>query len=60
MGTALAAVDRADAYVWIAAESAVAKTLRAKALSMGFSPRAMKAAGYWRQGAVGAHEVIED
>jgi len=60
MGAALASVDPADAYVWIAAESAVAKTLRAKALSMGFSPRAMKAAGYWRQGATGAHEVIED
>ena len=60
MDTTLASVDRADAYVWIAAESAVAKTLRSKALSMGFSPKAMKAAGYWRQGAVGAHEVIED
>lgn len=60
MDAALASVDRTDAYVWIAAESAVAKTLRAKALSLGFSPRAMKAAGYWRQGATGAHEVIED
>jgi NADPH-dependent ferric siderophore reductase len=60
MDTALASVDQADAYVWIAAESTVAKILRARALSMGFSPRAMKAAGYWRHGAVGAHEVIED
>ena len=60
MGATLASIDPADAYVWIAAESAVAKTLRAKALSMGFSPRAMKAAGYWRHGATGAHEVIED
>ena len=58
--TALALVDRSDAYVWIAAESGVAKTLRAKILDMGFSPRAMKAAGYWRLGGAGAHEVIED
>ena len=59
MDTALASVDPADAYVWIAAESAVAKALRTKSLAMGFNPKAMKAAGYWRQGAVGAHEVIE-
>lgn len=55
----LAAVDPSDAYVWIAAESAVAKTLRARALAMGFSPTTMKAAGYWRRGALGAHEIIE-
>lgn len=60
MDAALTSVDPTDAYVWIATESAVAKTLRAKALSMGFNPKAMKAAGYWRQGATGAHEVIED
>lgn len=60
MNAALAEIDRGDAYVWIAAESAVAKTLRTRALAMGFSPRAMKAAGYWRLGGVGAHEVIED
>ncbi len=60
METALADVDPSDAYVWIAAESAVAKILRTKALTMGFSAKALKAAGYWRAGAVGAHEVIED
>ena len=60
MEAALTAVDRSDAYVWIAAESAVAKALRTQALAMGFNPKTMKAAGYWRHGAVGAHEVIED
>lgn len=58
--TALADLDRTDAYVWIAAESLVARTLRGVVVGMGFDPKAMKAAGYWRAGAVGAHEVIED
>lgn len=58
--TALADVAREDAYVWIAGESQVARTLRGVVVTMGFDPKAMKAAGYWRAGAVGAHEVIED
>lgn len=58
--TALADLDRSDAYVWIAAESQVARTLRGIVVAMGFDPKAMKAAGYWRAGAAGAHEVIED
>jgi NADPH-dependent ferric siderophore reductase len=58
--TALADVARDDAYVWIAGESQVARTLRGVVVAMGFDPKAMKAAGYWRAGAVGAHEVIED
>jgi NADPH-dependent ferric siderophore reductase len=53
-------VDRTDAYVWIAAESAVTKALRTRVLTLGFSAKSMKAAGYWRLGGVGAHEVIED
>lgn len=57
---ALDAVDRTDAHVWIAAESAVAKALRTKLLAMGFDAGAMKAAGYWRLGGPGAHEVIAD
>lgn len=60
MDAHLGAVDPADAYVWIAAESGVAKRLRAEAIALGFSPKAMKAAGYWRLGDVGAHEVIGD
>lgn len=58
--TALADIPREDAYVWIAGESQVARTLRGVVVAMGFDPKAMKAAGYWRAGAVGAHEVIED
>ncbi|MFC7377601.1 siderophore-interacting protein [Brevundimonas sp. GCM10030266] len=57
---ALADIPREDAYVWIAGESQVARTLRGVVVAMGFDPKAMKAAGYWRAGAVGAHEVIED
>lgn len=60
LDAALAGIDPTDAYVWIAAESAVAKTLRARVLDLGFSAKAMKAAGYWRLGDVGAHDVIED
>ena len=60
LDAALAGIDPTDAYVWIAAESAVAKALRARVLDLGFSAKAMKAAGYWRLGGVGAHDVIED
>ncbi|WP_428153360.1 siderophore-interacting protein [Brevundimonas sp.] len=60
LDAALAGVERSDAYVWIAAESAVAKALRARVLDLGFSPKSMKAAGYWRLGGVGAHDVIEN
>lgn len=58
--TALADLPRDDAYVWIAGESQAARTLRGVVVAMGFDPKALKAAGYWRAGAVGAHEVIED
>ncbi|MDQ1154960.1 siderophore-interacting protein [Brevundimonas sp. SORGH_AS_0993] len=58
--TALARVDSADAYVWIAAEAAVAKALRAVALDLGFSPRAMKAAGYWRRDEPGGEKISLD
>lgn len=57
---ALEPVDRAGAYVWIAGESSVAKSLREAVIGLGFSSKAMKAAGYWRVGGPGAHEVIGD
>ncbi|MBB3872802.1 siderophore-interacting protein [Brevundimonas mediterranea] len=60
LDTALTGVSPQDAYVWIAAESAVAKALRTRVLALGFSAKSMKAAGYWRLGGAGAHEVIED
>ncbi|GAW42350.1 NADPH-dependent ferric-chelate reductase [Brevundimonas sp. SH203] len=58
--TALAGVDTADAYVWIAAEADVAKALRARILALGFSPKAMKAAGYWRLGGPGGEKINLD
>jgi NADPH-dependent ferric siderophore reductase len=57
---AAANVSPGDAYVWIAAESQVAKRLRTAMITLGFDPQAMKAAGYWRLGDVGAHEVVGD
>ena len=58
--TALAGVDPSDAYIWIAAEAAVAKTLRAHVLARGFSPKTMKAAGYWRLGGAGGEKINLD
>jgi len=58
--TALAGVDPTDAYVWIAAEATAAKALRARALALGFSPKAMKAAGYWRLATAGGEKISLD
>ena len=58
--TALARVDPTDAYVWIAAEATAAKALRARALDLGFSPKAMKAAGYWRLDTAGGEKISLD
>ena len=57
---ALREVDPSDAYVWIAAEAQVAKALRAQVLAMGFSPKAIKAAGYWRLGGAGGEKINLD
>jgi NADPH-dependent ferric siderophore reductase len=68
-GTALSAaavkaageLDASDAYVWAACESSVARALRPRLLAANsFNPKWMKVAGYWRRGAEGLHEVIED
>ena len=56
---ALAGVARSDAYVWIAAEAGVARTLRGVVVGLGFDPKAMKAAGYWRVGGTAEKETIE-
>lgn len=58
--TALAGVDPTDAYVWIAAEATAAKALRARAIDLGFSPKAMKAAGYWRLDTAGGEKISLD
>jgi NADPH-dependent ferric siderophore reductase len=47
-------------YAWVACESLVAKALRAQLIANhGANPKWMRAAGYWRRGAVAVHEVIE-
>ena len=60
---ALAALRRpaGDYYAWVACESAIAKTLRRQLIAdHGANPKWMRAAGYWRRGAVAVHETIED
>jgi NADPH-dependent ferric siderophore reductase len=50
-----------DGFVWIAAEAAVARSLRGYILDERGHPRAWtKAAGYWKRGEADAHEKIED
>jgi NADPH-dependent ferric siderophore reductase len=50
-----------DYYAWVACESAIAKTLRRQLIAdHGANPRWMRAAGYWRRGAVAVHETHED
>jgi NADPH-dependent ferric siderophore reductase len=48
-------------YAWVACESLIAKTLRRQLLAdHGANPKWMRAAGYWRRGAVAVHEVHEE
>lgn len=50
-----------DYYAWVAAESLVAKALRAQLLAdHGANPKWMRAAGYWRRGAVAVHDTFND
>jgi NADPH-dependent ferric siderophore reductase len=50
-----------DYYAWVACESLQAKTLRQHLIAdHGANPKWMRAAGYWRRGAVAVHDVIED
>lgn len=50
-----------DYYAWIACESLQAKALRRQLIANhGANPKWMRAAGYWRRGAVAVHDVIED
>jgi NADPH-dependent ferric siderophore reductase len=46
-----------DYYAWVACESLTAKALRAQLIAdHGANPKWMRAAGYWRRGAVAVHE----
>ncbi len=50
-----------DYYAWVACESLLAKALRRQLIAdHGANPKWMRAAGYWRRGAVAVHDVIED
>jgi NADPH-dependent ferric siderophore reductase len=48
-------------FTWVAAESHVARAIRRYLMNeRGIDKRWIKAAGYWRRGAVGTHETITD
>jgi NADPH-dependent ferric siderophore reductase len=50
-----------DYYAWVACESLIAKALRKQLIAEHrANPKWMRAAGYWRRGAVAVHDVIED
>ncbi len=50
-----------DYYAWVACESLTAKALRRQLIAdHGANPKWMRAAGYWRRGAIAVHEVHED
>jgi NADPH-dependent ferric siderophore reductase len=52
---------RGDYLTWVACESADAKILRARLISdHGANPKWVKASGYWRRGASGVHDRIDD
>jgi NADPH-dependent ferric siderophore reductase len=50
-----------DFYAWVACESLTTKALRRQLIAdHGANPKWLRAAGYWRRGAVAVHEVHED
>jgi NADPH-dependent ferric siderophore reductase len=50
-----------DYYAWVACESLIAKALRAQLIAdHGANPKWMRAAGYWRRGAVAVHDTHND
>jgi len=54
-------LPRGDFYAWVACESLAAKALRRQLIAdHGANPKWLRAAGYWRHGAVGIHDVHED
>lgn len=49
-----------DGYVFVAAESSVARAVRARLIARGQPREHIRAAGYWKRGTADAHERIED
>ncbi|MEA3002734.1 MAG: hypothetical protein QOH81_1522 [Sphingomonadales bacterium] len=63
MIAALASVERrgGDGFVWIAGESAFARAVRAEFIERRGHPHPwVKARGYWKKGAAGAHDKLDD
>ena len=55
------ALPEGDVHAWVATEIATARALRHFLVEQaGFSRADIRAAGYWRLGAAGAHERVED
>lgn len=50
-----------DIHVWVAAESVIARQIRAQLLETGqVNPKWLKAAAYWKSGHTAIHETIDD
>jgi NADPH-dependent ferric siderophore reductase len=50
-----------DYYAWVACESLTAKALRRQLIAdHGANPKWLRAAGYWRRGAVAVHDVHDE
>ena len=60
-GLASLKLPNGDYYAWVACESLTAKALRAQLIANhGANPKRIRAAGYWRRGAVAVHENHND
>jgi NADPH-dependent ferric siderophore reductase len=60
-GLASLTLPMGDYYAWVACESLTAKALRATLIANhGANPKWMRAAGYWRRGAVAVHDNHND
>jgi NADPH-dependent ferric siderophore reductase len=54
-------LPKGDYYAWVACESLTAKALRAQLIAdHGANPKWIRAAGYWRRGAVAVHDTHND
>ena len=54
-------LPKGDYYAWVACELLTAKALRAQLIAdHGANPKWIRAAGYWRRGAVAVHENHND
>lgn len=54
-------LPQGDYYAWVACESLIAKALRVQLLEdHGANKKWMRAAGYWRRGAIAVHDTFND